>query len=490
MTINTEDPRIVQYAGAGSTGPYSITFDIDANDELIVIRSNDTTGVETTLALTTDYTVATTLDTLTLVTALAAGTTLTIKGSTPNTQESDFTDYSTFPPETLEAALDKLTKVVNETKETVGRGITLPISTTITDAEATGGGAGKYLRINEDGDGVEFVTATITPFDIVNDTTPQLGGDLDCNGTNILFDDATGIKDDSGNFFIKFNKAASAVNRFEIYNTATGVSPIIAAAGSDTNIDVNLKVKGTGAYQMHGTPTTAAELRLYEDTDNGTNYIGIKSPTSVSSSVTFTLPSADGTSGQVLQTNASGTLSFADNIAPGMVWISTTSASASATIDIDLPTGYTFYALRAVSVIPATDNTDVYIRFRTTGGAIRSGATDYSWAVSGRQGGTTFATHDASDAQIIVNTDPTIGGIGNVGGEHFNFEATIYGARNASVFTSMRVNLQGYSDSGEMLVGQASGGVTTAESNDRIRILMSSGNITSGTFILYGFKEA
>lgn len=488
MTINTEDPRIVQYAGAGSTGPYSIPFDIDANDELIVVRSNATTGVETTLALTTDYTVATTLDTLTLVTALAAGTTLTIKGSTPNTQESDFTDYSTFPPETLEAALDKLTKVINETKETVGRGITLPISTTITNAEATGGGAGKYLRINEDGDGVEFVTATITPFDIVNDTTPQLGGNLDCNGSDILIDSGDSIKDDAGNEQIIFSKTASAVNEFTVTNAATGAGATIAATGGDTNIDFNIQAKGTGAVNLRGTATSAAEVRLFEDTDNGTNYVGIKAPTSLGSSVTFTLPSDDGTSGQCLVTNASGTLSFADNTAPGMIWISTTSASASATVDIDLPTGYTYYKLMVIGLRPATDAVDLYTRFRTTGGAIRSGASDYRYANIGTdEGGGPTRETSAGAAQITLNYTATGIDTGD-SGNSLNGDLVIFNARNASLktFLNGRVCLADTQLTQVIVAGH----VATAESNDRIQLLASSGNIDSGTFILYGFKEA
>jgi hypothetical protein len=49
---------------------------------------------------------------------------------------------------------------------------------------------------------------------------------------------------------------------------------------------------------------------LYEDTDNGTNYIRLQAPASIASNVSFTLPNADGTNGQVLQTNGSGVLSF------------------------------------------------------------------------------------------------------------------------------------------------------------------------------------
>ena len=44
---------------------------------------------------------------------------------------------------------------------------------------------------------------------------------------------------------------------------------------------------------------------------NSSNFIGLKAATNVTADLTFTLPAADGTSGQAIVTNASGVLSFA-----------------------------------------------------------------------------------------------------------------------------------------------------------------------------------
>jgi len=54
-----------------------------------------------------------------------------------------------------------------------------------------------------------------------------------------------------------------------------------------------------------------AVARFYEQTANGSNYVGLTAPNSVSADLTFKLPGADGTSGQALVTDASGNLSFA-----------------------------------------------------------------------------------------------------------------------------------------------------------------------------------
>ena len=61
--------------------------------------------------------------------------------------------------------------------------------------------------------------------DVVADTSPQLGGNLDTNSHNILIDDAHFIADENGNEQIIFNTTSSAINQFEITNVATGNAP-------------------------------------------------------------------------------------------------------------------------------------------------------------------------------------------------------------------------------------------------------------------------
>ena len=58
--------------------------------------------------------------------------------------------------------------------------------------------------------------------DVVDDTSPQLGGVLDTNDFNIAFDNAHGINDENGNEQIVFKTTSSAVNQFDITNAATG----------------------------------------------------------------------------------------------------------------------------------------------------------------------------------------------------------------------------------------------------------------------------
>ena len=57
--------------------------------------------------------------------------------------------------------------------------------------------------------------------------------------------------------------------------------------------------------------TVGGTIKFNEGTNNGAHFVALKSPNSVASSITFTLPSADGSSGHLLTTDGSGNLSFA-----------------------------------------------------------------------------------------------------------------------------------------------------------------------------------
>jgi hypothetical protein len=107
-----------------------------------------------------------------------------------------------------------------------------------------------FATIDTSANTINFIDSTVT-FDIVGDTSPQLGGDLDTNSANIKIDDAHGILDDDGNEQILFQKTSSAVNFIEVTNQATGSNPSISANGSDTNVGLEFSTKGTGAIKFN-----------------------------------------------------------------------------------------------------------------------------------------------------------------------------------------------------------------------------------------------
>ena len=63
-------------------------------------------------------------------------------------------------------------------------------------------------------------------------------------------------------------------------------------------------------FKVGNGSSTGGSLQLFEDSDNGTNFVALKSPNAVTSDTTFTLPDGDGSNGQFLKTDGSGQLSF------------------------------------------------------------------------------------------------------------------------------------------------------------------------------------
>ena len=81
---------------------------------------------------------------------------------------------------------------------------------------------------------------------IVEDTTPELGGDLEVSTSRTF-------NDQSGNELLGFeNPGVSAVNYLAIKNASTSTGPVLKAVGDDTDVDISLQAKGAGAVNITG----------------------------------------------------------------------------------------------------------------------------------------------------------------------------------------------------------------------------------------------
>lgn len=58
-------------------------------------------------------------------------------------------------------------------------------------------------------------------------------------------------------------------------------------------------VTAVGTMAVSGTSSAAGDVKLYEDTDNGTNYVSLIAPASLASNVTLTMPSTTSTLGYI-----------------------------------------------------------------------------------------------------------------------------------------------------------------------------------------------
>lgn len=91
------------------------------------------------------------------------------------------------------------------------------------------------------------------------------------------------------------------------FNVSAGTDPVLTPGDNSFGFNVPVTAPGFSSSLSSG---SVGYIHLKEDPDNGTNYVGFKAPSALSVDLEFTLPSADGTSGQVLKTNGSKVLSW------------------------------------------------------------------------------------------------------------------------------------------------------------------------------------
>jgi cytoskeletal protein CcmA (bactofilin family) len=172
-----------------------------------------------------------------------------------------------------------------------------------------------FLAVDTSGGGLKKITrSTIVSglatsgaiSNVVEDTTPQLGGNLDTNSHSILLDDAHFIGDENGNEQIIFQTTSSAVNQFDVTNAATGNAPELSATGDDTNISLKITPKGSGQVLLDGNvgiesglidlknSGSRSQIKFYCESGNAHAQALQAAPHSESASNTLTLPSTGG----------------------------------------------------------------------------------------------------------------------------------------------------------------------------------------------------
>ena len=161
MTISSTTRIAGPFVGNGTASAFPFTFKVFAAGDLDVIRLATSTGVETTLVLTTDYTVALNIDqdsnpggTVTLVAGpLATGFTLTITSDIANLQPTDLTNQGGFYPEVITDSFDRATIQIQQMAGEVSRSIKVPLSDSTFDMELPGALARANSFVAFDGNG-------------------------------------------------------------------------------------------------------------------------------------------------------------------------------------------------------------------------------------------------------------------------------------------------------------------------------------------------
>jgi hypothetical protein len=195
----------------------------------------------------------------------------------------------------------------------------------------------------------------------------------------------TAINDNNGNELIKVSATASAVNEITVTNAIATNGPTISATGNDTNIDLNIDSKGSGNVVVDS----------------------------------LKWPNSDGTTGQILKTDGSGNLSFA-NVDILDTGITTTTNGTATTILTSSTTSDKVY-LVDVTVIgrrtdSGTEGAGFVLRgfYRNDGGTLTkigddkiSAKDDQNWDANTAVSGTDVIVQVTGEAAKTINWKAT-----------------------------------------------------------------------------------
>ena len=182
-------------------------------------------------------------------------------------------------------------------------------------------GSGKAFTLGQDGSGdLKRITFSAAPASgasiyVINDKTSSTSTitPSDLNGAELILDaDAdssiTADTDDRIDF-----KLAN-VDHIQLGTSSGDTTIKIATDAKDLQF---LQADGNKLFEINdgnfvsvgGNSAAPGEIRIYEDTDNGSHYTGFKAGNNTAS-VAYVLPTADGSAGTQLTTDGSGTLSW------------------------------------------------------------------------------------------------------------------------------------------------------------------------------------
>ena len=226
---------------------------------------------------------------------------------------------------------------------------------------------------------------------------------------------------------------------------------------------------------------------------SGGNSVSLNPPTSAptSSEVAFKLPNSDGSADQLLKTDGSGNLSFT-TVTDNNTWVklSTTTVSSpvgSLTFNNSITGAFDTYKTYAVSIAllrPATDDVTFQMRLQDSSGTYQ--ASEYKTVIHA------FADGDHGYGaqtrwQLIRH------GIGNNTNGSIIYEDAQMLYYFSGFEANRRLKVRGQavymSNSSDTMVVDVGGTVNNHNAVTGLVFFMSSGNIASGVFTLYGLKS-
>lgn len=362
MTISTTTSRQI-YNGNGVTTVFAFPYRFLRNEDLEVYRINDSTGVVTTLALSTDYTVSGADNdaggNVTTTVAPATGERLVIVRVVDLTQEVDYITGDPFPAETHERALDRLTMISQQLQEELDRTAKLPV-TSEADANSL---VADLIRVADSIDEVDTVAGSIgnvniTAANIANVNTvagisanvTTVAG-ISANVTTIagISADVTAVAGDAADIGVV------AGNIGNVNTVSTNITEVVAVGSDLTGSPVVVDYGDLSAATNPATPTGAIGA-VYAIRDDIQTIAGIQSNVTTVAGISVNVTTVAGINADV--TTVAGISANVTTVA-GI----STDVSKVAAIDADVTTVAGIesdVSIVATNVADVTNFADVY----------------------------------------------------------------------------------------------------------------------------------
>ena len=265
--------------------------------------------------------------------------------------------------------------------------------------------------------------AAAANFEVFNDTTPQLGGNLDTNEKEIV---------------------------------------------TVSNRDLVLAPNGTGAVEIKGNDNSG---KLLFNCEQNSHHVSLQAPahSAFGGNIAFTLPTSTGSSGQALITNGSGVLSFATiaETKPTVADVSQTIAPSSATtINI---TGTGFVAIPIVQFINASTgavtsaNTVSLTNATTLSVNLTLASGNYFVRIENPDGTAGRSTNNIITASTAPSFSTSAGSIGTIAGNFSGTVATIAGSSDSTIAFSETTNVLTNASQANCSLNSSTGAITTSD---------------------------
>ena len=174
----------------------------------------------------------------------------------------------------------------------------------------------------------------------------------------------------------------------------------------------------------------------------------------------------------------------------GLVKLASATASSSAVVVLDNfvdTSTYSMYFIVIDKLIPATDNVQLRVNFRS-GGASGTDITGTYYRAGNYQYASTSGSGDNTNSS---NTDYSIltGAVGTAAGEGITLSGVYSVADGSDGTTWLRMDWVFKSRLDQLVKDVETASIKATTAATGIRFYMSSGNIASGSFSVYGYKK-